>query len=70
MIGYTWCAACRRVAGSTGPLPPGLVISDRWRELDPEAWEEFDRTLPRLLARLDRLWEKGVLPQSIGWKRP
>lgn len=65
VISYTWCAACRKVSGSTGPLPPGLTISDPWRELDPAAWEEFDISLLRLFARLDRLWEDGVLPQSV-----
>src|SRR4051794_5141508 len=69
VISYTWCAACRRMAGSTGALPPGLTIADPWRELAPAAWEEFDRSLPRLFARLDRLWEDGVLPQSIVWAR-
>lgn len=67
VISYTWCAACRKMSGSTGPLPPGLIISDPWRELDPVAWEEFDASLHRLFARLDRLWEDGVLPQSLGW---
>lgn len=65
VISYTWCAACRKVSGSTGPLPPGLTISDPWRELDPAAWEEFDISLLRLFARFDRLWEDGVLPQSV-----
>ncbi|MEU3064316.1 hypothetical protein AB0P12_06980 [Streptomyces subrutilus] len=69
MISYTWCAACRRMSGSTGPLPPGLNISDPWRELDPAAWERFDSNLPRLFTRLDRLWEEGVLPQGIVWTR-
>ncbi|WP_256073798.1 hypothetical protein [Streptomyces sp. PpalLS-921] len=31
----------------------------------PAAWEEFDISLLRLFARLDRLWEDGVLPQSV-----
>ncbi|MFJ5266495.1 hypothetical protein ACIQAC_39180 [Streptomyces sp. NPDC088387] len=69
MISYTWCAACRRAAGATSPLPPGLTFSDPWRDVDPAAWEEFDNSLPRLLVRLDRLWEDGVLPQSFSWKR-
>lgn len=69
VISYTWCAACRKMSGSTGPLPPGLKISDPWRELDPAAWEEFDTSLSRLFARLDRLWADGVLPQSIAWTR-
>ncbi|MFF1273492.1 hypothetical protein ACFVZC_08805 [Streptomyces marokkonensis] len=69
VISYTWCAACRRMAGATSPLPPGLVISDPWRDVDPVAWEEFDRSLPRLFVRLDELWESGVLPQSLVWKR-
>ncbi|GAT85269.1 hypothetical protein STXM2123_5970 [Streptomyces sp. F-3] len=57
------------MTGSTSPLPPGLTISDPWRELDPVAWEQFDTSLPKLFARLDRLWEDGVLPQSIVWTR-
>jgi len=55
------------MSGSTGPLPPGLIISDLWREVDPVAWEEFDASLYELFARLDRLWEDGVLPQSLAW---
>jgi hypothetical protein len=55
--------------GSTGPLPQGLVISDPWRELDPVAWGEFDTSESKFFARLDRLWDDGVLPQSISWKR-
>lgn len=69
VISYTWCAACRRMAGSTGPLPPGLLISDEWREVDPVGWEEFDRSLPKLFTRLDRLWADGVLPQRLTWKK-
>lgn len=69
VISYTWCAACRKMSGSTGPLPPGLIISDPWRELDPAAWDQFDTSLPRLFARLDRLWEDGVLPQGVAWTR-
>jgi predicted RNA-binding Zn-ribbon protein involved in translation (DUF1610 family) len=69
VISYTWCAHCRKMSGSTGPLPPGLTISDPWRELDPEAWEQFDTSLPRFFARLDQLWEDGVLPQSVVWTR-
>jgi hypothetical protein len=69
VISYTWCAACRKMAGSTGPLPAGLVISDEWREKDPAGWEEFDRNLPKLFSRLDRLWADGVLPQRFTWKK-
>ncbi|MFD3504374.1 hypothetical protein [Streptomyces sp. NPDC058678] len=68
VMSYTWCAACRRTAGSTGPLPPGLTISDPWRALDPQAWEEFDKNLSKFFDRLDRLWESGALPQSFDWK--
>ncbi|MER6622370.1 hypothetical protein [Streptomyces sp. NPDC000931] len=69
LINYTWCAACRRMTESSGPMPPGLIISDPWRELDPVAWAEFDTSLSKLFARLDRLWQDGVLPQSFGWTR-
>ncbi|MDQ1011086.1 hypothetical protein QFZ82_005571 [Streptomyces sp. V4I23] len=67
MISYAWCGACRKMSGSTGPLPPGLILSDPWRELDRAAWEEFDVSLPKLFSKLDRLWEDGVLPQGISW---
>lgn len=67
VISYTWCAACRRMAGSTGALPRGLLIADPWQTLDPAAWQEFDTSLPRLFGRLDRLWDSGVLPQSLSW---
>ncbi|MHB9858478.1 hypothetical protein [Streptomyces sp. YIM S03343] len=69
VISYTWCAACRKMSGSTGPLPVGLIISDPWREVDPVAWEEFDASFSKFFARLDRLWEDGVLPQSFSWVR-
>lgn len=69
LINYTWCAACRRMTESSGPMPPGLIISDQWRELDPVAWAEFDTSLSKLFDRLDRLWQDGVLPQSFSWTR-
>jgi hypothetical protein len=50
-------------------MPPGLIISDQWRELDPVAWAEFDTSLSKLFDRLDRLWQDGVLPQSFSWTR-
>ncbi|MGW4940104.1 hypothetical protein ACWEOZ_00740 [Actinoplanes sp. NPDC004185] len=55
------------MAGSTGALPRGLLIADPWQTLDPAAWQEFDTSLPRLFGRLDRLWDSGVLPQSLSW---
>lgn len=61
LISYTWCAACRVMGGSTGPFPPGLIISDPF----PEAGSYGD--LSELFARLDQLWDKGVLPQKFHW---
>lgn len=61
-------AGAALAGGATGPFPPGLIISDPWKEMDPLAWTEFDSKLDRMFSRLDRLWEQGVLPQSFSWK--
>jgi hypothetical protein len=42
------------------------VIHDRWREVDPDGWRDFKSTV-KVFDVLDRLWRRGVLPQSFTW---
>lgn len=61
LIGYVWCANCRRFHGATGPMPAGLSFED------PLA----DRRMPwgsrgdGFFRILDEAWERGLLPQRF-----
>lgn len=63
-IGYTWCAVCRLVKGTTGP-DEGPEFTDPLAALDAEERDRVLRSLPRLLRTLDELWERGELPQRF-----
>lgn len=61
---YSWCAACRRRKGWTGP-DTGLRFTDPLageRREPPSAEGGF----AGFLRRLDELWAAGELPQRFG----
>lgn len=67
LMNHMWCASCGTFFASTGGYPRGLVIHDRWREVDPDGWRDFKSTV-KVFDVLDRLWRRGVLPQSFTWE--
>jgi hypothetical protein len=58
LLTQVWCAQCTRFAGSTGPMPDGLQFDD------PVPAHGASLEVEELLSLLDRLWAKGLLPQT------
>jgi hypothetical protein len=65
-ISYVWCSSCHRYAGSTGPLS---ATSDILDPLSSEDHSVLDGDLAALLKRLDELWDQGILPPEINYRR-
>lgn len=62
----TWCPVCHTFTGSTGPALGRVVESDPMKD-DPDAprGEGGQAAMEAFFSYLDRLWDKGLLPQRI-----
>jgi hypothetical protein len=60
LIGYVWCANCRRFHGSTGAMPSGLEFEDPFDTAAKLAWGSKGDDFFRVL---DQAWDSGLLPQ-------
>jgi len=69
LIGYAWCRSCQRFAGSTGPMPAGLTFDDPLDGLTTDERVAIERDLDHFFRRLDKLWDQGVLPQTVSSQR-
>src|SRR4051794_12113710 len=65
LVSYVWCGGGRKFVGSRARRPDGLVFSAPLAGLTSEHRRELERSLSGFLARLDGLWDDGVLPQSF-----
>lgn len=69
IISYTWCAACGRGVGSTGPRPSDLFFTDPLEHLTKDERRKLSTDRDEdFFAVLDGLWDEGKLPQRF-WKR-
>lgn len=59
LMSQVWCSRCERFAGSTGPIPEGLRLTD---PIDAERHAVLG--VADLFQELNRLWGLGVLPQT------
>lgn len=66
LITYSWCAACRRFKGWTGPDSGELAFTDPLADLSAAGRRELERDFDAFLRRLDGLWDSGELPQRFG----
>lgn len=65
LVSYVWSPECRHFAGSLGPYPEGLKLSDPLGGLDQKGREAIERNVAKMFAVLDALWEEGKLPQVL-----
>jgi hypothetical protein len=60
-----WCYNCHSYSGWTGPQPDDVTVLDPLTELSDEEFDAINKDEGTLFGYLDRLWERGTLPQRI-----
>jgi hypothetical protein len=65
IVSYAWCRTCCHFAGSTGPMPDGLRLTDPLGDLAPGDRLAAEQDIDAFFTRLDALWDEGRLPQHI-----
>ena len=62
-VWYVWCSECRRYSGQTSYFPE-WDLTDPLLELEQSERAKLEKGLDKFFSELDRLWGKGLLPQT------